>query len=131
MKVLNLACSAGHDFEGWFGSEDDFATQQAGGLLECPVCGSPDVHKRLSAPRLNLAPKKSHAQALQALRELVDTAEDVGDRFAHEARKIHRGEAPVRGIRGKASMDEALSLVEEGVPVLPLPDMPQTPDKLH
>lgn len=131
MKVLNLACAAGHDFEGWFGSEDDYADQHKRGLLTCPICGSPDVHKRLSAPRLNLAPKRSAAQAVQALRELVDSAEDVGDHFAQEARKIHRGEAPARGIRGKASIDEALSLVEEGVPVLPLPDMPPAPDKLH
>ena len=144
MKVLNLQCVQSHDFEGWFSSEDDFQSQLAHGLLECPVCGDRQIHKMPSAPRLNLgtalietaktppiqadrpavsAPDRQAWQAawLRVAREAMKHSEDVGDAFAEEARRIHRGEAPERGIRGHTSVAEAVALMEEGVPVMPLP----------
>ena len=144
MKVFNLQCSAQHQFEGWFASEDDYASQGERGLLECPLCGDKSVHKLPSAPRLNLgavaepaplppAPAQEQAllppaqlQALQAAylqfaRQVVAQTEDVGARFADEARKIHYGEREERGIRGQATPEQTRELLEEGIAVMPLP----------
>ncbi|WP_342129139.1 DUF1178 family protein [Hydrogenophaga sp. OTU3427] len=148
MKVLNLRCNAQHPFEGWFGSEADFQDQLARGLVACPMCGDTRIEKLLSAPRINLgaaqppqakgtanvaaAPSApvamdpgmdtaAHARFLRALREVVARAEDVGERFADEARRMHHGDTEARQIRGQASLAETLELLEEGVPVLPLP----------
>jgi len=129
MKVLNLQCSHGHDFEGWFASNDEFETQLAGGLVECPLCGGKEITKGLSAPRLNLGAAKeaavpaaaAHTQQgrwMRAVRELMASTEDVGDRFAAEARRIHYGEVEERGIRGQATREETASLAEEGIAVM-------------
>jgi hypothetical protein len=143
MKVFNLACEHGHAFEGWFGSEDDFLSQQSRGLLTCPICESTDVRKQLSAPRLNLgksspdvpvasglAPEQQ-AQLLKAMRQLMQSADDVGERFAEEARRIHHGDSPERAIRGRASAAQAQELLEEGIGVLPLPDLPALKNTLQ
>ena len=144
MKVLDLHCGLDHRFEGWFASEDDFQSQLARALVECPVCGDKTIHKALSAPRLNLGAREPQApasapaqagtsmvagsapQALQAawlrmVREVMAQTEDVGERFAEEARRMHYGEADERSIRGQATRQEAVELLEEGIPVLPLP----------
>lgn len=148
MKVLDLQCSSGHAFEGWFASEDDFQGQLARGLIECPMCSDTAVVKMLSAPRLNLgavqtresAPTpeqtagtaSAHAVAttpdrqlqvawMQMVKQVMANTEDVGERFAEEARRIHYGEVQERGIRGQASREETEALVEEGIGVLPLP----------
>src|SRR3954471_14806768 len=67
MKVLDLRCAAGHAFEGWFASEDDYGSQRERGLLDCPVCGNAEVVRLPSAPRLNLsgarAPEPASANA--------------------------------------------------------------------
>ena len=137
MKVLNLQCSQAHGFEGWFASEDDFQDQLGRGLVECPVCGDAQVTKMPSAPRLNLGaaePKVAARQEvatapnaqlqaawMQLVRQVLTNTEDVGERFAEEARKIHYGETEERGIRGQASKEETQALLEEGIGVLPLP----------
>lgn len=180
MLVLNLACEAGHGFEGWFGSSADFESQQQRGLLSCPMCNSVQVRRMPSAPRLNLssatepvAPSRGGAgggsgsgaagghgaaggaggrgagggggtlpgpsgaapgspadgegasidlqrQVLQAVRQIMANTEDVGERFAEEARRIHYGESEARGIRGQATPDEAQALAEEGIEVVTL-----------
>lgn len=140
MKVLDLQCGHGHVFEGWFASEDDFASQQTRGLVTCPMCGDGTVAKKLSAPRLNLgharevvdspqhevvAAAGDDQQSLQAAwlgmaRRIVADTEDVGERFAEEARRIHYGESDQRGIRGKASQAETEALLDEGISVLQL-----------
>jgi hypothetical protein len=135
MKVLNLQCSNSHSFEGWFGSENDFQSQLARGLVECPLCGDTSVSKMLTAPRLNLgaaqpaprqevvtAPVASSLQAewMKVVRHVMANTEDVGERFAEEARRIHYGETEERGIRGQASREETEALVDEGIAVLPL-----------
>lgn len=137
MKVLNLRCADEHGFEGWFSSEDDFSAQLAGGKLACPLCGSTAIERLPSAPRIqitrNSAPASEPAAAsqvtlqsqwLRAVRHVMATTEDVGERFAEEARRIHYGEVEERGIRGRASHDEAEALREEGIEVaaLPLPE---------
>jgi hypothetical protein len=153
MKVFDLQCLHGHSFEGWFAAERDFADQLERGLVACPVCGEAQVRKMLSAPRLNLgagrdAPSPpSHVQAapaaapegtvaqqarwLRAVRHALKHSEDVGERFADEARAMHRGEIDQRSIRGKASLEEAVELMEEGVEVLPLPDLPVVKETLQ
>lgn len=152
MKVLDLQCAQQHVFEGWFASEDDFAGQLSRGLVNCPACGDPHVQKMLSAPRLNLRAGRQEgsgagharsggelransgavagpavaafqAQMLQAMRQMVSAAEDVGDRFADQARAMHQGELEQRNIRGRATPAVAMELVEEGIDVLPLPDL--------
>lgn len=135
MKVLNLQCKHAHGFEGWFASEDEFQGQLARGLVECPLCGDREVTKLPSAPRLNLGAARPEAKqeviatpeaSLQAawlkmVRQVLAHTEDVGERFAQEARRMHYGEAEERGIRGQATREETEALLEEGIAVLPLP----------
>ena len=140
MKVLDLQCARLHLFEGWFGSEDDFLSQRERGLIECPVCADSVITKRLSAPRLNLSHARAPLEAgvapvrpeptvadsalqaawMEVSRKIVANTDDVGTQFAEEARKIHYGEIPERGIRGQASIAETQSLIEEGIAVMPL-----------
>ncbi len=124
MKVLDLQCSHGHVFEGWFASHEDYESQRERGLLTCPVCEDAQVNKMLSAPRLNLAqtpPQQIQAAMLKMVRHVMANTEDVGNRFAEEARKIHHGEAQERSIRGQASREETEALLDEGIDILPLP----------
>lgn len=150
MKVFDLACEHDHRFEGWFGSTQAFDEQLERGFVECPVCASRAVRRMPSAPRLNLssAPEpqgqpgrdmeqkgeKGEAvaaamptpQQLQALwmkmaRHLAENTEDVGERFADEARRIHYNEAPERGIRGVATREQRAELEEEGIDVFSFP----------
>ncbi|MBT2335316.1 DUF1178 family protein [Variovorax paradoxus] len=142
MKVLDLRCSHGHGFEGWFASNEAFETQLSAGLVECPVCADTRIVKLLSAPRLNLGNAKAPAEAaaspaepakaqvpaeqspearwMRAVREVLAKTEDVGERFADEARRMHYGETEERGIRGQATREQTEALLEEGIPVLPL-----------
>lgn len=139
MKVLNLRCANGHGFEGWFASDEDYMDQNGRGLVECPLCADKVITRMPSAPRLNLsgareaepAPKPQAAQPadlqaafMKAVREMIQRTEDVGTRFAEEARRIHYGEAPERGIRGKASPEEREALRDEGIETFALPVPP-------
>ena len=144
MKVLNLCCADQHRFEGWFASEADFQSQMERSLLACPVCDDKVIARLPSAPRLGksrsaeaaapnvepteaapateprpdaLSPTAVQARWLQAMRQMVNATEDVGDRFPEEARRIHYGEAEERGIRGRASKAEAEALRDEGIEV--------------
>ncbi|KNH10347.1 hypothetical protein BRCH_03846c [Candidatus Burkholderia brachyanthoides] len=143
MKVLDLKCSHEHRFEGWFASTEEFESQLSRKLVACPVCSATDVSRMPSAPRLNLtslrgepAPQAQartqapagapdaralQARALSFMRELIDKTENVGDRFAEEARRIHYNEAPARNIRGVTTPEDAHALLEEGIDVMPLP----------
>jgi len=131
MKVLDLQCPDGHRFEGWFASAEEFESQLSRKLVECPVCGTTEVNRLPSAPRLNLsgagetpAPQRTaqwQAHVMRAIREVLEKTENVGDRFVEEARRIHYNEAPARSIRGVASVEDAQALVEEGIDVMPLP----------
>ncbi len=154
MKVLDLHCHEGHVFEGWFASEDDFQSQNQRGLVQCPWCGDSSISKCLSAPRLNLGakppvpvpaqpvatPGNQHSVALPAglqaawlelARKIAANTEDVGTRFADEARRMHHGETEERAIRGQATPDEAAQLIDEGIAVLPLPLPVAAKETLH
>ena len=151
MKVFDLACEHDHRFEGWFASAAAFDDQQERRLIECPVCASRSIRKLLAAPRLNLSnaqaperaspaspggqpakggergtmdPVQFQAMFMKMARRIVESTEDVGERFAEEARRIHYSEAPERAIRGSTSREEAVALREEGIEVFALP-LPQ------
>ena len=158
MKVLDLRCAAGHAFEGWFASEDDYGSQRERGLLDCPVCGNAEVMRLPSAPRLNLSGARAPEAAAQppapapapastsltetavhgnaatarfveAVAELLKNTQDVGPRFAEEARRIHYGESEAKAIRGQATAQEREALADEGIEVFTLPTglPPKTP----
>jgi hypothetical protein len=135
MIVFDLACGGGHVFEAWFGSQADYEGQKARGLVSCPSCGDVGVGKAPMAPRIatgraverpaahaESGDPQGMARALMAAQtELLSRSEDVGRRFAEEARAIHSGDSENRLIHGQASRDEAKALVRDGVPVAPLP----------
>jgi hypothetical protein len=132
--VFDLKClGGGHVFEGWFGSSADYESQRERGLIQCPLCGTAKVEKAAMAARLNAKGNKNEASsdpvAAKAMmarlasmqKKMLEGSDYVGDRFADEARAIHLGEADARAIHGKASRAESDSLIEDGVPVSPLP----------
>ena len=129
MIVFDLKClAAGHVFEAWFGSSEAFEDQRGRGLVECPMCGSPDVEKAVMSPRVGAkgnsdpeAAKAMLATLAAAQKKMLEGSDFVGERFADEARAIHHGEVGRRPIHGKATPDEADSLLEDGIPVAPLP----------
>ncbi|MBC2833935.1 DUF1178 family protein [Paragemmobacter straminiformis] len=137
MIRFSLKCPSDHGFESWFQSGAAFETLRAAGHVACPVCGSTGVEKSLMAPSVRPArnaagkpdlstPETDAEKALAELRRKVEeTSEYVGLDFVTEARRMHEGAVPERAIYGEARLDEAKKLVEDGVPVAPLPFMPQ------
>ena len=135
MIRFSLRCDQAHRFDSWFGSSADFDRLSGSGLISCAVCGSAAVEKDLMAPAVATAsgaaddqapdlsaPASPAEQALAELRRRVEAeAEDVGRRFATEARRIHEGTARERPIIGEARPSEARALLEDGIPVAPLP----------
>ena len=137
-----LVCGAGHDLEGWFGGSDDFDAQSARGLISCPACGSSEVRKQIMAPsvvtskgKADRAPGPSREMMMEMVsrvrRHVEDNFDYVGDTFAREARAIHEGRSEERGIYGEATPKEARALLEDGVPVAPLPQPPPDPQDLN
>lgn len=134
MIVLDLTCEQSHRFEAWFASNDAFESQQAAGLVSCPQCNSHAVRRLPSAPYVQTSshsapdttpdPAAIAAKLVDVLRKAASQSEDVGERFPDEVRRIHYGDAEERAIRGKARQDELIELIEEGIPILPVP-----PDK--
>ena len=128
MIVFDLSCGAGHVFESWFGSQADYDGQRARGLVACPICGDAGVDKAPMAPRIAsggdaMPPdRKTMIRTLMEMQaKMLSGSEDVGPRFAAEARAIHEGDAEHRVIHGQATPLEAKQLVADGVPVAPLP----------
>lgn len=137
MIRYSLKCAADHGFDSWFQSGSAFDSLLAAGHVTCPVCGSAAVEKSLMAPMVRPTREEEAAkpslgtpateleQALAALRRQVEeNSEYVGVNFVTEARRIHAGDAPERAIYGEARADEAKKLIEDGVPVAPLPFLP-------
>lgn len=133
-----LACDQDHEFEGWFGASGDFDDQSARGLIECPVCASKAVRKQIMSPAVSGTKHRNRETSPQARevmmeamgkvrRHVEDNFDYVGDTFAAEARAIHEGKSEERGIYGEATPAEVKKLVEDGVPVAPLP--PEAPKK--
>jgi hypothetical protein len=128
MIVFDLQCRGGCDtFEAWFRSNADYQEQQQSGFVECPFCGSAEIEKAPMAPRV---PSKSTDNPLARLArmqaELLKDSRWVGDKFADTARAIHSGEMAPEQVHGSTTLEQAKSLVDEGIPVAPLP-LPVTP----
>jgi hypothetical protein len=138
--VFDLRCATGHVFEAWFASSTAYAEQQEAGKVACPLCGDRQIEKAVMAPQIpakgNSRPDTPSPEAIRiALAQLagqqarmLEKSTWVGTAFAERARAMHEGEAPVAQIHGQASLAEAKALVEEGVPVAPLP-FPVVPPK--
>jgi hypothetical protein len=139
MIRYSLKCAADHSFESWFQSAAAFDALAGAGRVTCPQCGSADISKTLMAPAVSptrkggaptidrplSAPATPQEHALAALRaEVAANSDYVGKDFVTQARQMHEGTAPPRAIYGEARLDEAKKLVEEGVPVMPLPFLP-------
>jgi hypothetical protein len=128
MIVFDLQCrDGGETFEAWFRSTADYEEQLGAGLVQCPVCQSANVGKAPMAPRLPRKGTDNPLAKLAAIQtELLKDSRWVGDRFAETARAMHCGEIEREQVHGNATLEQAKSLVEEGVPVAPLP-LPVTP----
>lgn len=155
MIVFDLACPQGHVFEIWFGSSADYEDQRSRRLINCPYCGATDVDKAVMAPNVgakgnqavgpaaavpmqagNGPPAPAEMKAMltalaQMQARMLKGSEHVGARFADEARAIHDGDAPERPIHGQATREEAKALLEDGVPVAPLPLPVVPPNTAH
>lgn len=139
MIVFELICAADHRFEGWFASAEEYARQEAGGLLSCPLCSSGTIRKLPSAkvrtpvppepkalgsaspPQRSAGGETKEVTLASFIEHIVANTEDVGREFPEEARRIHYEEAPRRPIRGLATREEARDLADEGIPVISLP----------
>jgi hypothetical protein len=152
MIRYSLRCERDHGFESWFQSSSAFDSQVKRKLVTCPTCGSAKIEKAIMAPRvvskkggerappaatsdapappspqpLMMAQERELRAKLKELRDhIINNADNVGERFPNEARKMHYGEIEHRPIYGEASPDEARALIEEGVEVSPLPVLPE------
>ena len=126
MIVFDIKClDGGEVFEGWFSSGADFDGQAARGLVQCPYCGSAKVEKAPMAPRVGKASggsaKEMMAELASLQTKMLSNSEWVGDDLPDTARAMHQGEIEPRAVHGKATAEETKSLIEEGVPILPLP----------
>jgi hypothetical protein len=154
MIRYNLRCDKGHSFESWFQSSTAYESQEKRKLVSCPACGSAKVERAIMAPQIvskkgreSAVPGPAEAPTVEAtaqgstpllmaqelelrakIKELRDhivkNADNVGERFPNEARKMHYGDIEHRPIYGEASPEEARSLIDEGVEVSPLPVLP-------
>ena len=142
MIQYSLKCEDGHAFDSWFQSASAFDSLKKAGHISCVVCGSSKVEKAIMAPRVTASRKKATApdgkpqttapstgqdvqpDLAEMKRKIEENSDYVGENFASEARSMHLGDAPERSIYGQANAEEAKALIEDGVPVLPLPFMP-------
>ena len=143
MISYNLACIRGHEFEGWFKNSAAYDSQEATGVLCCPLCGEAKIRKAIMSPSVRTSATKAKGRIeiippaepqkpqkyISGLRKFVEqNAEYVGPCFSEEARKIHYGDAEPRHIYGETTLQEAKELIEEGIDVAPLP---LDPDELN
>lgn len=124
-----LVCEEGHNFDGWFRDSETFESQSSRRHVACPFCASTMVTRAVMAPNVARGGRDAEAEQLRGmLRKLRDKfvsgTEDVGERFPQEARAIEEGEAERRPIRGRATFEEAKALLEDGIEILPVPELP-------
>ncbi len=124
-----LVCDEGHSFDGWFKDSEAFDAQCEQKLVSCPICASTNVSRGMMAPSIARGDRNDDAHRLREIvRELRDKVvigtEDVGERFPQEVRDIEDGAAERRPIRGRATFEEAKALLEDGIEILPVPELP-------
>ena len=144
MIRYDLVCEKGHEFDGWFRDSDTYDKQAKRGLVSCTHCGTAKIQKQIMAPGIASKSNKKSDNAVRMSAGLVDpraaamvqmmrdyrkhvetNAENVGNNFAEEARKIHYKETKERGIYGNTSSEEAAGLIEEGIEIHPIPVLPE------
>ena len=139
MIKFTLKCRKGHEFEAWFASSAEYERQLGAGLVACAFCGDGAVDKALMTPNLSAKSNRqagassavvSPDAALEAemrgfCQKIREHFEHVGDEFASTARRIHEGDEAARGIYGNATEDEVEELLDDGIAVLPFPDLPK------
>ena len=136
MIKFSLRCDSDHSFDSWFQSSKAYDVLDSSGMLSCPVCGSSEVKKNIMTPQVRSSPQPDEPKAkpdlsaplspaemaIRELRKLIETKfENVGRKFAAEARAMHAGEIPQRSIVGEANLEDAAGLLEDGIPVAPVP----------
>jgi hypothetical protein len=122
MIVFDLQChDGGEAFEAWFRSNADYEQQQSDGLVQCPFCSSTNVAKAPMAPRVPRKGSSPLAQLAEMQAAMLKESRWVGDEFTDTARAIHSGDIPPEQVHGQATVEQAKALVEDGVPVAPLP----------
>jgi hypothetical protein len=116
MICYQLVCKKNHSFEGWFRDSAAYDKQEKKGLLVCPTCNSKNVSKAPMAPavskRAALSDAADQARAMQA--------------WATRVREHLETNSEERIVHGEASLNEARDLIEEGIPVAPIPGLPRT-----
>lgn len=136
MIHFKLICHEAHEFDGWFRNNADFEKQQKTNFLTCPTCGSGKIEKMLMTPavtgtkkRFSMGLNEKQRTMLENIqnftRQMRANADYVGDQFSEEARKIHFGETKPRTIYGEASNEEVESLLNDGIDIIPLPELPE------
>jgi hypothetical protein len=150
MIRYDLKCAEGHVFEAWFANSAAYDAQVKAGFVSCAVCGGLKVSKALMAPGIGAKGQEASSdpslptstgqmmsgpvpaeieKRLAALRKEIErNSDNVGTKFATEARRMHLGETEARAIHGEATREEAKALIDEGVPIAPLPFMPRRDD---
>ena len=132
MIVFDLKCGSGHVYEAWFGSSPDYEDQRSRGLVDCPICGDRSIEKAVMAPAVAAksnqhapvspaAMKAAMAALAAAQSKALEGSEWVGSSFVNRARAMHAGEEDHAPIHGQATVEEAKALVDDGVPIAPLP----------
>ena len=135
MICYSLICSENHTFDSWFATAEAYSKLKNHGFLSCTICGSLKVEKAIMAPNVlvknddrsekkklkKLSPSPDRKAMAELKTHIEKNSEDVGSNFAVVAREMHDGDTPERNIHGKASLSEAKSLSEDGVPIVPLP----------
>jgi hypothetical protein len=137
--LYRLVCAEGHEFESWFRDSAAYDSQIAQGAVSCPFCHTTQVSKAIMAPHVARGGRESegrpvalldesHAALRQMIRELREkiaaSTEDVGEKFPNEARRMQDGASETRAIRGRASLEKAKALLDEGIEILPIPGLP-------
>lgn len=143
MIRYDLQCARGHEFDGWFSNSNAYDDQEKRGLISCAVCGNTKIQKQIMAPGIpaksnrlpnsqvmSAGPFDARAAAMQQMmrdyrKHVTENSENVGDKFAEEARKIHFKETKERAIYGNATEGDAKALIEEGIDVHPIPRLPE------
>lgn len=133
MIVFDLQCrDGGETFEAWFRSSAEYEEQKAAGLVQCPMCQSANVAKAPMAPRVPRKASGSPLERLAAIQaEMLKSSRWVGDQFVETARAMHAGEIEHEQVHGNATLEQAKSLVDEGVPVAPLPLPVRSPNQVN
>jgi hypothetical protein len=129
MIHYSLVCDEGHNFDSWFRDSETFETQAGQRLIACPICASTTVARGVMAPHVARGFGEDDAHRMRRMvaelhEKVVAGTEDVGERFPQEARAIEDGDAARRPIRGRATFEEAKALLEDGIEILPIPELP-------